>query len=461
MHYASFVCRCLFRILGDQSQTKSEKIKYGTIVRLMHEPTGLFVVATDHEDRYDGPSNSFFSVHLQKSLSGDEVFAAQWVISSRFRLRSEGDYVHVNDFIILRSAYFKQCLLTTVRVSSNPKMFDSLVGLNSEAFNKKGLQIFRVAEADISETTEEHPVFGGDYIMLLHQELRGYLICRRDDEKHLDSIVNPLGRYAVDQLIDPEHLNSVFVRAGRAQYDRSSCLNVWQILPQNVQSLGRLKSGAAIRLRHMLTGLYLCMRETNDLDCPAVCIDSKFDLSERHNNQSHHSRVVVATCKTLDPSTLFHIHTSGDITMNSLVAEINVGSNIIDLTDNIFLIHHATQLMLVSGSSKLHPAGAARFSDYAGDLPMRPKEFVSDFAILSEVFRIEIAKKELVEDTLFAAKFLPLTKAASSCLQLTPRMDRLYLPLFRHFNLALHTLVRWTLGRYGSDGQLLRHPRCA
>lgn len=451
----------MFRVLGDQGQTKPEKVKYGTIIRLMHEPTGLFAVATDNEDKYDGPQSSFFSVHLKKSLVGDEVFAAQWVISSRFRLRAEGDYVHVNDFVLLRSAYFKQRLLTTTRVSSQSQKFDSLVGLNAEPSSKKGFQIFRVSEAAAGDLGEDdHPIFGGDYIMLLHQELRGYMISRGDDETHLSSVVNPLGRYAYDQLVSPEQQNAAFVRAGRSQFDRSSCLNVWQILPQNVQALGKLKSGSVIRLKHLLTGMYLCMRDTTDLDCAAVRIDSKFDSIERHSSGLNpYSRMVVATCSSLDPSTLFRIHTSGDITMNGLHAEINASTSLVDLTDSVFFIHHTSQLMLVSGQSKLHSSGVNRFNDYAGDQPLRPKEFVGDFAILSETFRIEIAKKEFVEDTLFASKFLPLAKAASSCLQLTPRLDRLYLPLYRHFNLALHTLVRWTLGRYGSEGQLVRHPR--
>ena len=65
--------------------------------------------------------------------------------------------------------------------------------------------------------------------------------------------------------------------------------------------------------------------------------------------------------------------------------------------------------------------------------------FVSDFVILSETFRLELAAKEVVEDTPFATNLHPLAKAvAGSCLQLTPRMDWLYLPLYRHFNLALH-----------------------
>lgn len=447
----------MFRITSDQGQSKAEKVKYGGIVRLVHEPTGLFVVATDHEDKYDGPHNSFFSIQLKKSLTGDESLAAQWVISSRYRLRSEGDFVHVNDFVILRSAHFKQRQMTTARVSTK---FDSLVGLNSDAFNRKGLQIFRLSEALGPDNGEEHPVRGGDYITLEHQEHRGFLVCRGDDEKDLNSLVSPLGQYCVDSLVDPEHSNSVFVRSGRGQFDQSSCLNVWQILPQNVQALGKFKSGTMIRLRHVLTGMYLCMRETSDLDCTAVSIDSKFDMADRHSpSHSHHARMVVATCATLDPSTLFHIHTSGDITMNGLLAEINAGVNMVDLTDSVFFIHHASQLMLVSGHSKLHPVGLPRFNDYTADLPLRPKEFVGDFAILSETFKLHIVKKSIVEDTLFAAKFLPLAKASCSCLQLTPRMDRLYLPLYRHFNLALHTLVRWTLGRYDSDGQLVRHPR--
>ena len=377
-------------------------------------------------------------------------------------MRTEGDYVNINDFVVLRSATFKQSLLTTVRVSKFPDKFDSLVGLKADAFGKKGLQIFRVSEGSSTDISEaEHPVFGGDFIRLFHQELRGYMICRRDDEAELTSLINPVGQYSFDQLIDPDHKCSPFVRAARGQFDKSSCLNVWQILPQNLQRYGKFKTGALVRIRHVLTGLFLCMREVSDLDCSSISVDNKFDPagSASSHVSGHHMRMSVAGCSSPDPSTLFHIHTSTDISMSGLLAEITPGGSLIELNSSIFFVHHASHMMLVSGQSKLRPGNRNRFTDYSGDQPLRPKEFVGDFAILSETFRIEVASRELVEDTLFAAKFLPLAKASISCLQLTPRLDKLYLPLYSHFNLALHTLVRWTLGRFDSNGQLVRHPR--
>ena len=59
-----------------------------------------------------------------------------------------------------------------------------------------------------------------------------------------------------------------------------------------------------------------------------------------------------------------------------------------------------------------------------------------------------------IRDILYGMRFLQLARAATTALQLTPRADQLYLPLFRHFHKALQTLTLWTLGVTHSNATL-------
>jgi hypothetical protein len=460
------VCRCLFKIFGDQGQNKPEKLKYGSVIRLMHDSTGQFIVASDVCDELD-PNSPYFCAFLKKNLNLDDVFGAQWIISSRYRLRTEGDFVRENDYIVLKSARYKSRQLTTVRTSNHLKKFDSLVGLRGDAFSKKGWQVkrnFSCTSDEFADTTSNDVVLlTGDFVKFLHQELRGYLFCRTDNGSELSTLISPVGRTTFKHLTEIEHNHAVIVRSDSEIYDPNSCLNVWQILPREGAAIKKIKSGSVVRLRHVLTGLFLCVRETTDLDCSAITQDSKYvELGQfvDESEGSFRSKLSVATTTNPDQSSLFHLHTSSDITVNGAAAEINPGSNMLSIGDSVFFVHMASRLMLSVGVKSARSAIGSPWPDFENDKYAKPVHFNGDVAILSETFRLEKVAQKDVEDILFAAKFLPLAKAAVTCLQLTPQLDQLYLPMFRHLNIALHTLVRWVLGRFQSDGCLAAHPRC-
>ena len=45
-----FTERCMFRIADEKGQTRPEPIQFGSIVRLIHEPSGCTVIASDVVD---------------------------------------------------------------------------------------------------------------------------------------------------------------------------------------------------------------------------------------------------------------------------------------------------------------------------------------------------------------------------------------------------------------------------
>lgn len=492
--------RCYFRIIGDEGQMKSEKLKYGSIIRLVHEPSGLHVVAGQSTQGSgaiaspsafeDTPTPILFGkatakakssdsvpVLLQKAPSSADIAASQWIVTSRYRLRTEGDFVQSNDFIVLRNVRYKSKQLTSIR--SGSLNFDALIALGTDAFSKKGWQVLRMSSpmsgpdnaatpgqpSNNNETdgnSEDSTVSGGDFVKFMHQELRGHLICRQDDEKCLKTGINPLGLVVSDMLIDQERSHALYVRSGSEISDNNNCRSIWQIIPKEGPLLGRLKSGQSVRLRNLLTGLYLSVRDVSEEDCETIRLDSANRQRRRgvvvqEGDSSGGTRnVAIATTSDPSSSTVFNIHTGGDITTKGSNIELLKSQSFLSYGDSIFFVHSQTSFVVVSGESS---APEPRWIDYDKDYPLKPVEIGGDVAILSQTFRLERVDRHLIEDILFASRFLPLLKAAITNLQVAPRTDQLYTPLFRHVGAALHTLVRWVLDRWPSDGSLVPHPR--
>jgi hypothetical protein len=354
--------------------------------------------------------------------------------------------------------------------------FDALIALGTDAFSKKGWQVLRMSSSseptvskansgdgdDFEDNAEDSSVFGGDFVKFMHQELRGHLICRQDDEKHLKTGINPLGLIVSDMLIDQDRSHGLFVRSGTELTDSNNCKSIWQIIPKEGPLLGRLKSGQPVRFRHLLTGLYLCVREVSEEDCDTIRLDSANKHRRRgvvvqEGDDSAGTRAVaIATTSLPSSSTLFNIHTGADISTKGLNIELSKGQSFLSYGDSVFFVHSQTSFVVVTGESS---APEPRWMDYVKDYPLKPVEIGSDVAILSQAFRLERVDKTHIEDILFASRFLPLLKAAISYLQVAPRTEQLYAPLFRHVGAALHTLVRWVLDRCLSDGSLVPHPR--
>ena len=156
---------------------------------------------------------------------------------------------------------------------------------------------------------------------------------------------------------------------------------------------------------------------------------------------------IVATTSTPNEFTLFTIH--------ALNIQNRVEDPFLRYEDNIYfesgVLKHRFQLLNPSQFRS-----TSKWWEYKEDARLDARmSSMEDYIVDSEVFLLEKAPIEEVQDTIYACKLLPLARAATVTLQLTPSVGFLYTPLFRHFKKYLNTLSLWCLGLTDNDGSLL------
>jgi hypothetical protein len=156
---------------------------------------------------------------------------------------------------------------------------------------------------------------------------------------------------------------------------------------------------------------------------------------------------IVATTSTPNDYTTFCI--------KSLNTQTDLEDPYLHYEDNIFfesiVLKHRFQL--VPPGQLRHPS---KWWEYKEDARLDIRQSaMEDYIIDSEVFLLERVAIEEVQDTIYASRVLPLARAATVSLQLTPSVGYLYTPLFRHFKKYLNTLTLWSLGVTENDGSLM------
>ena len=268
--------RCVFKILPDKNAFGDnrgvDEVCFGSIIRLVHEPTGHVLISSHTDHKQPGTSSTgkkINCVFLRKELTREEEVASQWIIQSRYKLRREGDIVRVNDSIILKSLHFKESFLTIpdyftdetltkdAALKSNILPGPYFVGITSDAgkipssgwlvkrFQRKIPGSLHALSSSSSHSSSDsdydsHIITTGSYIRISHIESRGHMICRADDAKSVLSKVAPLGSiYRIQSGIRTE-THGVYMRCPRsptAATEENDSLTVWQILPQTTDGL--------------------------------------------------------------------------------------------------------------------------------------------------------------------------------------------------------------------------------
>lgn len=441
------------------------------------------VVGSGDDDKHDH-TNPYKCTYLRNQLTAQESLTVRWQVLSRYRLRNEGDAVGENDFIVLRNVAYKNHYLTSIPVRNSS---EHLIGLQRDsAFDKLGWQVQVLLSYSVSHPEEpateasapsqsekrlETSVISGSFVRLVHQELQGCLICRHDDGALLSAKLTPLGQVCHKLVSPPSKSLGVYVRAKSAISDPQSANSVWEILPRNRSKLGPLTAGDGVKLRHLLTGQYLCVRTPNHDDTHVIQNGSRNAVTTPLMTTM--SFLSVATTSFADDSAIFTVHSVDISDQTSSIKEIKYN-------ENVYFIHEQTKAIIEIKSHRARirrqtasetgslsdgddidtevDEGDDTWEDYIDDTPVRPCSISSSMAVLSEVYKIVHVSPSEVQDILYLSKFLPLANAAMAVIQHTPRMDRVYLPLFRHLNVALYSLVEWVANACDSDGSLLMHP---
>lgn len=297
---------CSFADLNLSVCFQRSNILFGSSVKLSHHPTGLAVIgSTVEDDGYnDGKLRCVF-LTAAPNIPLDSL-VHKWIVTPRYKLREEGDPVRHNDYVILRNAQYKHLCLSSfpakraVFVPAQLSPFtDQMVGLCTLAVanSKPGLNVILLRKAIVANHDEGGPagppkgagqkaretaeaaeerdaVTSSDFVRIIHREYRGHLVVRTDDEAELQSSVMPLG--ATTRKRGSRNLDNnlgVFLRTFSSQQPREqldfpsaySSQGVWQVITTEVASESvavhnKLKFGTTVRLRHVVTGQYLCVR---------------------------------------------------------------------------------------------------------------------------------------------------------------------------------------------------------
>lgn len=230
-------------------------------------------------------------VVLRKGLQGEDELAHKWVVMPRYKLREEGETVKVNDHIILRNAQYKDLAISSfVQSDEEDSTLPSFVGMDflSAVQKKAGIRIEKVQSARLAPTAipsaspllvdeEDDYVYGCDYLRVTQRQFQGHFICRVDDEDAMKSTVAPFGSVNKKQMIEKDKAYAVFVRSFAHQKPRVkrdfntsySGLGIWQV--ERLDSLQeRVSYRDTVRLRHVISGQYLCVRPVEVGDCKVV-----------------------------------------------------------------------------------------------------------------------------------------------------------------------------------------------
>ena len=288
---SDYADRCIFKIIPDKNASVDNRsvdnVCFGSVVKLIHEPTGHSLVASSVDHRQPGVTvqgRIIKCVYLCNEMTREEEAASHWIIQSRYKLRREGDFVRVNDSVILKSVYYKDFFLTipevpTVEGDAKNKVLPGpqYVGMTTsasrvaasgwlvkcfrsdqvkvlppsrqnsglESYTPSNGSIAGLGSSDENDKEDEKVVSTGMYVRIAHIESKGHMVCRADDSKAVLSKIAPLGSiYRIQSGVRTE-THGVYMRCSASSSssietsgaNTNDSMNVWQILPQNTDGL--------------------------------------------------------------------------------------------------------------------------------------------------------------------------------------------------------------------------------
>jgi hypothetical protein len=295
-----FCTRCTFELLPDHgSDMKGRRpVLYGSIVRLRHVYTSYSVIATDIP--MPGAGASRCASFLKTASSNAEVNASLFYVLPRYSMRNEGEPVRTNDVVMFESVQFTDRRLSVMRslvYSASAIAEDHVSGHDARGWKVVRLRsIHGSAEAhaalqgDLQGGAEDagRPLlYGGDFVRLWHRRLEGHLIARVDDGHERISKVAPISLVCKKQcrdynqtvipLVRPFALNTAPPRNSKKTMGgeiSASSLSIWQIVNLSPLDATEVEWMSGVRLRHLVTGQYLCLQDKEQAGRSAIADDT-------------------------------------------------------------------------------------------------------------------------------------------------------------------------------------------
>ena len=370
-------------------------------------------------------------------------------VKPRFRLHADGDYICNDDFAVFDSVKFRGKQLTVTSLSrlgveassetdTRYTLGDHMVGLSRNKYMKNGWQMIVVSSYIFenkvqSMDSRSRTVCGGDYIRLKHRQSRGVLTSRANYYHELKSAVAPLGLITRKSARARSQTHAVVVELNHSEKTMDRYLSgpgVWQIiLDSSRNGFGHVMDGSHVRLQNVLSGQLLCIRTFSNKQGDDEFLKSSAYLNADGSSDTSH---ILATTDVTDKSSLFKImsidtcqDSSNDIDFNILFSR------------NTYFVHCESQ-MTIGVESRKNTISSLKSTE---NLIVRPVD-ITAAGVNRGAFTLEKVALEEVQDILFISKFHNIILKCIHAIQ-NHTLDNLYLPLYRHLNVSLHTLIMW------------------
>jgi hypothetical protein len=325
---------------------------------------------------------------------------------------------------VFKSLRFSKKLVISL-LSPNPDKYDHIVGIDKNKIMSSGWQLKLVSqyttESKIKQMDSKYrEVRGGDYIRLKHLQSKGYLLSCIDDSKESASLVAPLGLLARKAMTTKDNTHNLYIQtraSDRAEEELTSdSSTIWQITSEMGEfGFGSLAHGSSVRLRNIVSGLYLCIREKEPGDDPLLLHSILPEFS---------SNLILATTSKKDESSLFRILSF----------------------DNRGRSHHSKSVVYGECISFQHCVSKLMFQ-YSRTSSSKNTHnlklvLTSASVVCQESYKMEVVQSEEIVDILFAKRFFNIASMAIACIQKN-EIDQVYLPLYKHWHISLYTLALW------------------
>lgn len=300
-------------------------------MKLTHFPTDFNVLATDIISIHK-PKGKMLCVHLKVStnLAFQNHLSHEWIITSKYKLRKDGDPIRSKDAIIIRNALNHELYMDLMSNVENNEL-EGFIGLSSitNSTNFPLIRIFRVSGCSLAQgkrlytvptvesirspndrgTLYSSNVFPFcEHIRLLHVESNGHLISRLNQNcitkypinNHVGSIYNAISHKIANSFGIFSRARADSHRFDTTSHEFLTSSGVWRIIPLTPFSTGSiagalsLVNGDYVNVQHVMSGQYLCMRQMTDEDT----------ISYSYNKKSENA--CSDTCDDTDTSILFY-----------------------------------------------------------------------------------------------------------------------------------------------------------
>lgn len=368
---ASFYDTCIFKIVltGCDSQ---ESLTYGSIVYLKSFPLDYYLV---------GNSTKGISLHccLDDEFS---CLAAQWIITSRYRIRRDGDVVSHNDTAILINLKLK-----------SPFGYASLADNSGPCAQQ--LHLLSMGQKNFN--------YFGQYIRLFHVEFQSFVTCSSSDSTVAAPAAMSFGNtsrsfHPTSYALQPDMKKSIL--------KEKRGLDVWQVISYEDNILyGHMKEGATVMIRHLYYGHFLSLVPLQGDSCPERPESYKYILE---------SKPSTATCFTVNSA-------SRTIVSNDLLE-----------SNTVYFVHCETSLFVSASAESIGMCDVTLVA-------------TSDSSI-ANAWKLSVVSLNEVQEIVFLRRFPPLLTATHSALQLHVQPLQPNCPLYRHFRKGVETLLTWAQG---------------